>query len=167
MNKNRGFSLIELLVVIAIIGILSSIVVAGLTDARASSRDARRISDLKSIQLALSLYYNDNTQYPTTLAPLAPNYISVIPTDPSGGANYNFSVYNAAGTSNCAANLPVRYHLAADMEKLTGSALPSDDADYINAGSACTGSLAKFHGAASACTGTSAGADDCYDVVPN
>lgn len=161
----RGFTLVELLVVIAIIGILSSIVVAGLNSARASSRDARRISDIKGIQVALSLYYNDNGQYPTALSSLVPTYISVIPKDPSTNADYKLSVYNANGTSNCTSNLPVRYHIGATTENLAGTALPSDDADYINAGTACTGSVARFHGGATDCSGTTSGTDNCYDVT--
>ncbi len=63
-NKNRGFTLIELLVVISIIGLLSSIVLTSVNSARAKARDARRIADLKQIQLALELYYADNNAYP-------------------------------------------------------------------------------------------------------
>jgi prepilin-type N-terminal cleavage/methylation domain-containing protein len=55
---SAGFTLIELLVVIAIIGILSSVVLASLNSARAKGRDARRMSDLHNIQLALELYYD-------------------------------------------------------------------------------------------------------------
>ncbi len=60
----KGFTLIELLVVIAIISVLSSIVLSQLNEARAKARDARRISDLKSIQTALELYRTENGEYP-------------------------------------------------------------------------------------------------------
>lgn len=63
MNK-KGFTLIELLVVIAIIGLLSTLAVVALGNARQKSRDARRISDIKQIQTALELYLNDNGDYP-------------------------------------------------------------------------------------------------------
>ncbi|MGA2910623.1 MAG: prepilin-type N-terminal cleavage/methylation domain-containing protein [Candidatus Microgenomates bacterium] len=59
-----GFTLIELLVVISIIGILATLVVANLSSARSRARDAERKSDLKNIQTALRLYYNDYNGYP-------------------------------------------------------------------------------------------------------
>ncbi len=63
---SRGFTLIELLVVIAIIGILSSVVLASLNTARTKGRDAARISNVKSLETAMELYYNDNNGYPTS-----------------------------------------------------------------------------------------------------
>ncbi len=89
--SNKGFTLIELLVVIAIIGILSGIVMASLSGARAKSRDAKRISDIAQIQLALEQYFDRCHIYPSSLvldttdcsyANLG-TYISKIPTDPS------------------------------------------------------------------------------------
>lgn len=62
--KITGFTLIELLVVIAIIGMLASIVLASLSNARAKSRDARRISDLRQVQLAVELFYDQVGEYP-------------------------------------------------------------------------------------------------------
>lgn len=68
MNKNRGgFTLIELLVVIFIIGILASLVIVNVSEARKSGRDAKRIANLKSIQGALEMYNQKNNEYPKTL----------------------------------------------------------------------------------------------------
>ncbi len=64
LDRNKGFTLVELLVVITIIGLLSSVVLASLNEARSRARDARRISDLNTIQTALALYYEDNGHYP-------------------------------------------------------------------------------------------------------
>ncbi len=64
MNSNRGFTLIELLVVIAIIGVLSSVVLASLNQARVKARDTSRISQLTEIRKALELYYLDRGYYP-------------------------------------------------------------------------------------------------------
>ncbi len=67
MKKNKqGFTLIELLVVIAIIGLLSTLSIVALNSARARSRDARRVSDIKQIQTALEMYYNEVGSYPAT-----------------------------------------------------------------------------------------------------
>lgn len=60
----RGFTLIELLVVIALIGILATLVMANLNSARGRSRDAERKSDLRSLETALRLWYNDRGSYP-------------------------------------------------------------------------------------------------------
>lgn len=68
MKKNKGFTLIELLVVIAIIGLLSTLAVVALNNARQKSRDARRVADVKQVQTAFELYYNDCNRYPGTAA---------------------------------------------------------------------------------------------------
>lgn len=64
-TNQKGFTLIELLVVIAIIGLLSTLAVVSLNNARTKSRDAKRASDIKSVQTALELYYVDNDSYPS------------------------------------------------------------------------------------------------------
>lgn len=63
-QSHRAFTLIELLVVIAIIGLLSSVVFASLNSARSKARDARRLADMRQIQIALELYYDTNGVYP-------------------------------------------------------------------------------------------------------
>lgn len=68
MKQQKGFTLIELLVVIAIIGLLSTLAVVSLNNARQKSRDAKRLSDIKQIQTALELYYNDANGYPAAVA---------------------------------------------------------------------------------------------------
>jgi prepilin-type N-terminal cleavage/methylation domain-containing protein len=60
----RGFTLIELLVVISIIGLLATLVINNLNDARARARDLRRKSGLNQLKTGLRLYYNDYQTYP-------------------------------------------------------------------------------------------------------
>lgn len=67
-KNNQGFTLIELLVVIAIIGILSSVVISSLNSARLRAKDAQRLSDVKQIQTALEMYYNEYGYYPKKTA---------------------------------------------------------------------------------------------------
>jgi prepilin-type N-terminal cleavage/methylation domain-containing protein len=64
MRNKKGFTLIELLVVIAIIGLLSTLAIVALQNARQKSRDAKRVSDIKQIQTALDLYFTDKNTYP-------------------------------------------------------------------------------------------------------
>lgn len=69
MKFKKGFTLIELLVVISIISLLSSVVIASVSSARESARDAERILAIKQIQNALELYASDHGgSYPGYLA---------------------------------------------------------------------------------------------------
>ena len=119
-----GFTLIELLVVIAIIGLLSSVILASLNGARRKGRDARRMADLKEIQVALELYYGNQTNpaYPATIAALAPLYISVEPKDPNTGASYAYAIAPGpadSATGKAAAN--GYYCIGATLEATTPS----------------------------------------------
>ena len=89
-NKNKlAFTLVEMLVVIAVIGILTTLAVVAVQNSRESTRNAKRVADIKQIQNALELYYNDNNAYPNTLIPgevLSSNsitYIQQIPSAPT------------------------------------------------------------------------------------
>ena len=63
-HQSLAFTLIELLVVISIIGILLAISVFSIQNARKSSRDARRKSDLETIRSGLEMYRADCGSYP-------------------------------------------------------------------------------------------------------
>lgn len=107
MNKNllsRGFTLIEMLVVVAIIGILASLILVNLSSAQPAARDAVRLADMDSLELALKLYQQTNRRFPDcdngadvgnaiTLGAagrndnclrneLVPDFMSTLPTDP-------------------------------------------------------------------------------------
>ncbi len=149
-HRNKGFTLIELLVVIAIIGILSSVVLASLNSARSKSRDARRVADVKQLQLALELYYDANRNYPTTLSAanlVTPGYIAAIATDPTTGAAYPYFALGSGATCSS-------YHLMATLEN-TGNVALSSDVDAA-AGTVCTGSASP----------DVVGTDPIYDVKP-
>lgn len=144
----RGFTLIELLVVIAVIGMLASIVLVSLGPARGKARDARRLSDLKQIQLALELYYDKYESYPntggalwsegrcvnfpeTTIKPdysganayipnLAPEFIGQLPGDPNvNGAGKRCYIYLSNGTNyNISAHLGAEGSFSADNPRI-------------------------------------------------
>jgi len=107
-NISGGFSLIELLVVIAILGLLASVVLVNVNNARTKTRDIVRKTELKQLQSALELFYSINGNYPDTemvwyssepddeypnglnnngewIPGLAPTYITKLPRDPRGG----------------------------------------------------------------------------------
>lgn len=93
-KPKSAFTLIELLVVIAIIGILATVSIISLTNARAKSRDAKRAGDMKQIQTALELFFNDKNRYPTaeewstgqiysTTSNATSTYMQIIPSAPT------------------------------------------------------------------------------------
>ncbi len=182
----RGFTLIELLVVIAIIGVLASIVLASLDSSRKKGRDARRLADIKQLQLALELYYDQNNSFPASISTAAgscggsscaaanlvtPGYISVVPTDPSNQVDYYYTPIAAvANGTPCYA-----YHLGTSLETLNHSAFQSDS-DAAAATTICAGATvaADFNGAdflpvnstnAHKCQSGDYGVE-CYDVKP-
>jgi len=157
-RKNKGFTLIELLVVIAIIGVLASVVLASLNSARKKSRDARRVADIKQIQLALEMYFDSTQSYPTTLAALAPTYIATVSTDPltSVGAYKYAALTSGSSITTCTTGCTY-YHLGAILEEATNPALPGRDLDSSVATNG-------FPGATANC-GATAGTN-CYDITP-
>lgn len=110
MKKQQGFTLIELLVVIAIIGLLSTLAVVALNNARQKSRDAKRVSDIKQTQTALELYFNDAGGYPDALtigSPISYNgtaYMAALPTAPSPGVPYTYAAVGSAPVTSYTLN---------------------------------------------------------------
>ena len=66
----RGFTLTEILIIIAVIGILLGIVLTSFSQVRAASRDAVRVSDLRTLEKMLEMYKYDHNRYPTSTAEL-------------------------------------------------------------------------------------------------
>ena len=96
MTKNdRGFTLIELLVVIAIIGVLAALVLAALSGAQKGSRDTKRKSDVKQMQISYVNFLAGGGTFvsqpaavdanDTNVPGVKPNYLADWPTDPTSG----------------------------------------------------------------------------------
>lgn len=114
-EKRVGFTLIELLVVVSLIGVLATLVLANLNAARQRGRDAQRKSDLRNIQTALRLYYNDYNKYPDGESTIRgcggsgisecdwggsfesgiQTYMSTLPNDPLPDVWYNYQQIDA------------------------------------------------------------------------
>ncbi|MBU1031753.1 type II secretion system GspH family protein [Patescibacteria group bacterium] len=114
MPKYHGFTLIELLITISIIATLSAIGFVSYSIVMKQGRDAKRQSDLRSIQSALEQYYADQFSYPVAPLPASGNplesldnsktYLNQMPTDPNPSNSY---CYAQAGNS---------YELCAKLE---------------------------------------------------
>ena len=140
--RQGGFTLIELLVVIAIIGLLSTLAVVSLNSARLKARDAKRVADIKQVQTALELYFNDKNSYP--LLPLgataqvlgvdatclgdnglgtactAPVYMGLVPANPTpNGVAYNYQALRSTG-GVCDSGTCASYNITFSLEGTTG-----------------------------------------------
>jgi uncharacterized protein (TIGR02145 family)/prepilin-type N-terminal cleavage/methylation domain-containing protein len=161
-TRRQGFTLIELLVVIAIIGILSTIAVVALGGARAKSRDAKRVADIRQIGNALELYYNNNNSYPTIITPgqslsdASTVYMKTIPSNPTpridgGCPNQDYQYYYITATntyvvSSCTGTAqgsfikgPVGYHTGVGLINCGGYVADRDGNSYktVQIGSQC------------------------------
>lgn len=111
----KGFTLIEVLITVGVIAVITAASMSMLGQGpAASARNNRRKADLASIQQALETYRNDVGYYPTSSAPLVPNYIKQYPVDPKSGS------YTYTGTG-CAAGRCSGYSISATLENPTST----------------------------------------------
>lgn len=148
--SKKGFTLIELLVTVGIIVILATLIIVNIAQARMSGRDAKRIADVASIQLALEMYRNVNGNYPSevdgwaaaagtddavyqglwnTLSGELSSYLSPLPKDPlnkTGGYRYYVDMENVNRTGAI-----IKTKLEANPEKMKEDACPAN-VDYYD-----------------------------------
>ncbi|MDD4412231.1 MAG: type II secretion system protein [Patescibacteria group bacterium] len=155
LKTNKGFTLIELLVVIVIIGILATLATVALSAAKVKARDAKRISDIKQMQTALELYYNEESTYPPTTAltvgqalvgtQSGKTFMGKIPAGPNTGETYTYAQING-GTSYTLAYVlekPVNEFAAGAAIALPGSinnqCIPNCSGKYCGDSDGCSG----------------------------
>jgi prepilin-type N-terminal cleavage/methylation domain-containing protein len=150
-----GFTVIEMLVVVAIIAVITAVVLVSLNQARSQSRDKKRVSDIKSLQLSLEFYYTKNKAYPFTLNDLG----IALPKDPQTNEDYKYVAIRKGSSSRCTS-----YHVGAVLENADSEYL-KEDSDIDS--SATT--ISVNGESLSICRGTVAvnginGVDPVYDV---
>jgi Tfp pilus assembly protein PilE len=136
MNQ-RGVSKIEVLIIALIIGVLGLMAVVAVSTARARTRDAVRLSDVRSTQAALELYFNDANSYPVTTEALplggsaagclnedgftstcggaASIYLDIVPTTPTAGLD---GLSSCGGSTNayCFEGTENQYEIQFELE---------------------------------------------------
>ena len=143
MKFFKGFTLIELLVVITVIGLLSTMVLVGLSGVRAQGRDTRRVADLRNLQNGLEVYFNKKSEYPASANSCASSWTSLqtdlggqLPKDPLNKSPY---CYDYAKSSD-----GLHYTLRAVLEDEENSSL-SNDLDGTQNGLNCADTPTPYY----------------------
>ena len=79
--RTRGFTLIEIMVVVIIIGLLAAVIVPSVMKRVDDAKVAKAKEDIQSLETALTMYYMDNSKYPTNDQGLTA--LVTQPTDPT------------------------------------------------------------------------------------
>ncbi|MDZ4285864.1 MAG: hypothetical protein U1A23_02965, partial [Candidatus Sungbacteria bacterium] len=161
---------------------LASVVLASLNNARRKARDARRITDLKQIELALQLYFDGTGvgEFPlgnTTCDATDDNGLRVLVTDgyiPAMPRDASAQTICYRYASGALLGLRTTYHVAAVLEDATNPALTGDkdcSSDGTNtpncdASATWAGALSNGNDSSDCVAATVAGTDQCYDAMP-
>jgi prepilin-type N-terminal cleavage/methylation domain-containing protein len=120
--KKFGFTLIELLVVVAVIGMLVSVIIISLTNARRKSRDTKRLTDMNEIKGGMDLYFLHGSGYPdpglwvtgSTIS-CNNNFIFRVPEDLLAGYTYQYTT-SGYSSSGCGSSVWSTYKIQFTME---------------------------------------------------
>lgn len=151
-KRNKGFTIVELLIVIVVIGILALLVITTYSGIQQKARDAKRTSDLKSLQTHIEAYFSQNGYYPSNgdmnnsgwlaanmksldqnalIDPSAPNQSKTLGTSTTPTAKqYQYAPTQSDGTTSCESDHTTcaKYTLTAKYEGTVNGA----DHDTVN-----------------------------------
>lgn len=65
IKQSSGYTMIEILIVVSIIGFVVAAALYAINASRVRARDTRRLADMKQVQLALNVYYDQNGNFPS------------------------------------------------------------------------------------------------------
>ncbi len=97
-GNQKGFTLVELIIVMAILAVLGGLAVPKFKDVLTNSKKSADAANVKVLQSAVELYYNQTGGYPADLNALVTNgNIDQVPTQvyPTEGVDFSYS--NATG----------------------------------------------------------------------
>ncbi len=155
MRNQKGFTLIELLVVIAIIGLLATLAVVSLNNARQKARDAKVKSDLNAIATSLELLNAEDGNYPSTAANCTGSATTVYTSGSGSPANaicsgnrvetsggqvllQSIPAHPVSGTNYTAYGSSSSYCLSSALETQSGTYFKCVNGSCFEASSACS-----------------------------
>jgi type IV pilus assembly protein PilA len=120
-KRQKGFTIVELLIVIVVIGILAALVITTYSGIQAKARNAKRQTDIQSLQTQIEAFFSQNGYYPSntdmngaswrttnmksldTNAMIDPSATSQTPTLATAPAAkvYSYAVFQSDGTTSC------------------------------------------------------------------
>ena len=125
-KRNQGFTIVELLIVIVVIGILALLVITTYSGIQAKARNAKRSTDIASLQTQLEAFFSQNGYYPsltdmngaawlTAHMPSLDQNALIDPSNPSSppsktllaapaAKSYSYKVTQSDGATSCEAN---------------------------------------------------------------
>lgn len=98
-GNQQGFTLVELIIVMAILAVLAGIAVPKFGSVLNDSKKNADAANVKLLQDAVELYYNQEGSYPAGLSDLSPKYVRDIPTQkyPKASEGNSFSYDQTTG----------------------------------------------------------------------